>query len=774
VSDARSRIGLLASLFAAAAGSLLVYLWFVMVRAESTWAQRSHENRWSFRAVPSQRGRLLDRHDRVLAQDRPTTQLALHYPRFRQKHPVGAAVFGATRWSTAVDGQPAVRYDYGEGALGPEAAVRALLAMPARWLSPRVLPKDVRAELQTAVTTVLATLSGQSRRDTFAAVRKAAAEPGERAVGDVLALDRGEILQRFDAEVHELRRLDAELRALHRERLLAAGLPDDEIPGLLGTLERLRCAGADPDGDRDPMRALREGLRTTFAEHVPFELAAGFLIGGRRHPGIEVEPSVARTAAVKVDTALRSLLGSVVPIDRAAPSEEWLERRLGEALPADWLEDLVPATLLDDDDARESWQGDAAKRYLRELRRVERRGTSGLEAAFDGALGGRLGLRFVERDHARREHRLFGHLEVEAGEDVALTIDLDLQQVAERTAAAAFERWQAAFDEPDKKRKVEAALAVIDAHSGDVLAYAGSPIVSPKAADIPGVVWAGIGDIGSVVKPLLLLEQIDAEAHGRPHQPMAAIEGCAGSFPFANRKLGCTAAHWDGGRDPVQAIAQSCNLFFYQCGIGLGADGVARAVQRFGLAKPGADGEPSAAVWQPSVRGLGVAAPKWRVDTLLPQRAIGYGIEASPLHLARAYAVFATGALPTLGLLRGETRARISFAALAAGLETVRAGLVACVRTGTARRLATLQELGVAGKTGTAEINSARCNNAWFAGYLPEASASGVQLTFCAVVYHVPDAVHGGDAAGALVAEFLAAVAAAPLLRERYLPEERR
>jgi hypothetical protein len=45
-----------------------------------------------------------------------------------------------------------------------------------------------------------------------------------------------------------------------------------------------------------------------------------------------------------------------------------------------------------------------------------------------------------------------------------------------------------------------------------------------------------------------------------------------------------------------------------------------------------------------------------------------------------------------------------------------------------------------------------------------------MQLCCCAVVYHVPDQTHGGDAAGLLVDEFLQELAADPVLRERYLP----
>jgi cell division protein FtsI/penicillin-binding protein 2 len=219
----------------------------------------------------------------------------------------------------------------------------------------------------------------------------------------------------------------------------------------------------------------------------------------------------------------------------------------------------------------------------------------------------------------------------------------------------------------------------------------------------------------------------------------------------------------------VTALAQSCNSFFYQSGLGMGAEGLAAAMQRFGLAEP-APGNRHAACWQPRIRGARVARPRVDVSTIVPRRAIGYGCEASPLDVARAYAGLATGVLPTLSFVLGEARPGVSLGAVDDALAVVRRGLVECVRSGTARRITTLRELEVAGKTGTAEVSGQGHNNAWFAGYLPAPSATGVQLCFCAVVYCVPDKVHGAAAAGELVADVLDGLRSVPEFAHRHLP----
>jgi cell division protein FtsI/penicillin-binding protein 2 len=517
--------------------------------------------------------------------------------------------------------------------------------------------------------------------------------------------------------------------------------------------------------------SLVETVRRVFDDRVPFDLAAKLRIQKGLLPGLEVTPSIERIYDEPHGTALRALLGNVADMDRAQPDDRWLDRHLDRELPEDWLSDLVPANLAGNEEEHARMQQEARETYERALLREERRGTNGIEAAFDRSLMGQLGMRLVEQDSRRREHLLWSHLRVESGEDVTLTIDLELQRLAERVTKDMQAAMAALHAGEDDRRLVEAAVAVIDARSGDVLAYAGAPIVSDAPRDVPGVVWPGNGALGSVVKPMILVEQLESEALGRPHRPVATLQPCAGKYVFGDQRLGCGSAHGASGRDPVEALADSCNTFFFQCAEGLGGEGVARALRRFGLCEPLGPDDPFASCWQPSVRGLAVAKPRVHARTAVPMRAVGYGVEASPLTVARAYAVFATGALPTLGLDLGGDRPRISFAAVESELEVARAGLAACVQSGTARHIGTLREFGVFGKTGTAEVGQQDQNNAWFAGYLPW-TGRDAQICFCSVVYWVADQVHGGDAAGRLVGFLLDGMRADSQLEARYLQRE--
>lgn len=786
MSSTRARIAVIAACIGAGFCVVLLHLWFLMVQQHDVWARRSRDNRWTFRSVPSQRGALLDRRGRMLAHDEPSMQLSVYYRRFRLYHPIGAAVHGATGWAALQPGREGTRYAYEDGALGPLAAAEHLLSMPARVLRPGVVAKDVAAELGFAVTTVLSASSGMPRKRVYAALRTAGSAPGLVACGDVLPMPREQVMAGFSQTLASLRRFEAELGELRRARRAEVGPSTGEQEGLMARLDSLRRKSlarerhqwVETVGKGDQQQqivrtgSLSETIRSVFDDHVPFEFAARLRVGAEQHPGLEVYPSIRRVRELERGTALGVLLGDVRNVDRAQTDNAWVDRFLAREMPATWLEEFTPDTLAATAEEREQLQQEARDGYVYALLRRERRGTVGIERAFDDQLMGRLGMRLVEHDSRRREQLLWSNLRVEAGEDVRLSIDVDLQDIAERLVGGAQADIAARHIDPDARGKVKAALAVVDAISGDVLAFAGAPITSPYAGSLPGLTWSSNGSLGSVVKPLMLVEQLRREAVGEPNRPMASFAPCAGKYVFGNQRLGCGHAHGERGRDPVDAIAESCNSFFFQAAEGFGAEGVAQALRRFGLCPPTGDDDPLFVCWQSAVGGMPYAKPRVQSARSVPMRAVGYGVEASPLSVARAYAALATGVLPSLGLQAGEARPVVRLDGVAAELAVVREGLRDCVDKGTAKDILLLRHFGVFGKTGTAEVGEREENNAWFAGFLPGPGGDGVQLCFCAVVYWVPDGVHGDEAAGELVARWLAEVEASPDLGVRYLPLE--
>jgi penicillin-binding protein 2 len=786
MSSTRSRIGVLAGLFAAGFVLVLLHLWGIMVADHRAWARRSHENRWTFRLVPSVRGAVHDRTGIVLAHDEPTMELSLHYRRFRLWHAVGAAVHGATAWAQLQPGREGTVYSYEGPLLGPEQAAADLLAMPASMLRPGVLPKNVSWELSTLAATVLSATSGLPRKNVSAAMRKAGQAPTAVAVGDVLpAVPRAELLARYGRLLGELHRFEAELQQERALRAAGTGTPANAAPILFAELERLRRASLagerqilrDEKGqpvleDGEPkLGELIEAIASPFADHVPFELAASLRVGARAQPGLEVNPSVRRLVAVPSGSSLRALLGRVYDADRVGTAADWAEQMVEREI-ADRLGEIVPVEATANDEDRARMIEEAKGSFRRGLLVQERRGMTGIEGGFEEELSGRLGMRLVERDARRREQQLWSNLRVQSGDDVTLTIDARLQQLADLLVQNEWQRQAGRHDTAGATSRCRAGLAVIDAVSGDVLAVAGAPLLGPNPANVPAMAWTGNGDIGSVAKPFVLLEQLHREAVGLPHRSIAEFAPCARIYDYRGHQLNCDSVHGRDGVEPVAALAKSCNCFFYQCAEGFGDEGVRRALGRFGLFPPPADAD-YAACWQGRVRGLPLALPEWTGKPYVPRRAIGYEVHATPLSVARAYAALATGRLPELGVRLGESRRSVPLLGFERELEVVREGLRECVLSGTARKVDLLTEFGVLGKTGTAQVGQRnRENNAWFAGFLPVPAGSGMQLCICAVIYWVPDGVHGAEAAGGLVGDLLAAVRADAELFGRYLQPE--
>lgn len=779
-SSSGSRIGVLGGAFLFALVVVLLHLWLLMVNDREAWARRSYENRWAFRSVPSQRGALRDRFGRVLARDQATSEVSIYYERFRKYNVVGAAVHAAIEWTRLRPGHPEVRFGYYEGGAGPTAAAQELLAMPVAALRRGVLSKEDASKLWLPVVTVLSGCSGLSRSQAYTALRSAAEAGVDAGIGDVLELPRAVLLDAFDERLRALQTLDLRIADAQARRADRLGLPADELKGLFETLEMLRVASLekrhhyflDDDGKRT-QGSLLEQITRVFAVDVEFELAAALRVDSDLYTGIDVFPSVTRVYAEGPGTSLRVLLGRVLDYDRSIGEEEeetWF-RDVEKDLRDDWLEQLVPDGIVAGDEARAKLRETARRRYEREVLSRERRGVTGFEAAFDRGLSGKLGMRFVEHDAKHREQLLWSHLRVESGDDVQVTIDADLQRVAEQAVQKMHADIVRRYD-TDEYKLVEAAITLIDAQTGDVLCHAGAPIVSSNAVDVPGVRWTGNGSIGSLIKPLIAVEHLECVRTGLPHRPVTEMKPCEKrlvldhirSAPFM-----CDDTHGYESHDPATAIAESCNIFFYQAGLGLGNEGLRRALRRFGLLEPEGGADPFAACWQPSIPGLATAKPRMNEGRWLVQRAIGYSVQASPVQVARAYAGLATGALPTLGLRFGEQRPRVSLDAFAESIGVACDGMRQCVLSGTAKKLGPLlKDLGVHAKTGTAEVGTKGQNNAWFAGFLPQPSRGGVQIAFCAVCYWVPDKTHGSYV-GNMVVDVLTEMQRDDRLREYYL-----
>ncbi|MHC4851654.1 MAG: penicillin-binding transpeptidase domain-containing protein [Planctomycetota bacterium] len=763
MSGSRRRIRQLAGLFVLGLVLVVSHLSYVMVVQHQVWLGRSYKNRWAFRDVPTRRGAITDRHGRWLAEDTACSALKLHYWAFRRYHPVGAAVEGANL---------ALRRRGSEVRLGYRDAARAfriLLETGVDWLRKDKEVSDEAAararDLQFYVSSVLSALTNASHGKIRLRLRQAAAAGSREACYRVLGLDGQELAALFATRLAELSALERRLATALQQRY--ATLPPQErerrfqkqnLWTVLGKARQKREAWLLKEREDRKGTAPDQILRP-IDDQLPYEVALYVASIRERHPGLVVHPAVRRvrnTLPGHTDLAsLEPLLGRVRAFGRA-DQEKQEQALLEQQLEQMEVElDELPAGDADlSDQLQQQVRARARKVVASVLRSRGRVGSSGVEQVLDPELRGGPGLRFVERTRRVPERRLWGSFNVTPGIDVRLTFDLRLQVLLEQ-----------AMDEvlaglPTAKGS---AVAVIDPQTGDVLALASR---QPDGKLPAAVSWPSAGDIGSVGKPFVLLEHLDAMRHGRPHASHQDYRECVGMY---GRQLGCDHSHFGDAKDPVKALGKSCNFFFYQAAEGLSGKGVLDAYRRFGLSPDVAAASARFQGWhQQHIDGLWLRNPVKRADREdARRRAIGYGVEANVLSIARAYAGLATGRLLALSLVRDQSRpAPVDLGLHPDDLAVARDGLAHCVREGTAARERRLFELGVLAKTGTATVgkSTSKINNAWLAGYLTRERPT---LAFAAVVYSVRG--YGAARSGPLVTAFLEKLRNDPELREEYL-----
>ena len=352
----------------------------------------------------------------------------------------------------------------------------------------------------------------------------------------------------------------------------------------------------------------------------------------------------------------------------------------------------------------------------------DRVGRSGVEKAFEVHLRGEWGGQQVEVNAAGEVQRVLGEKPASAGKDLRLTLDLPLQQAAERAL--------------DGVRK--GAIVAMDAQTGAIRALASRPTYDPNLfSPAPSVSqWR---DLNAPDAPLLnrALQGFPPASTFKIVTSIAALE--SGKYAPDSKEL-TTGSFCHAGlcyRDHVSmgsigfplALALSSNSFFYRAGLKMGPDPLFKAARQLGFGSPtGLELEEESAgllgdqAWKKSVLGESWTA----VDTITA--SIGQGaVLVTPLQMARMYAALANGGwLVTPHLVeRVPQRKWIGFQPQT--LATVRQGLRKAVQEGTAKALNDPGLPPAAGKTGTAE-DPPRLVHAWFGGYAPAEQAQLVVI----------------------------------------------
>jgi penicillin-binding protein 2 len=336
-------------------------------------------------------------------------------------------------------------------------------------------------------------------------------------------------------------------------------------------------------------------------------------------------------------------------------------------------------------------------------------GRQGLERRYENKLRGGAGTRRVEVNAVGREIReLPPREDASKGADLHLTLDIDLQRHVMKLLG-----------------EEAAGISVIDLQSGDILALASSPSYDPNefTRGISSANWEAL--LKDPRAPLLnksVTGQYPPGSTIKMIVALAALEQgiitpetefyCNGKHRLGNHTFHCWQRRGHGKVNLMQAIAKSCDVYFYEIAEKLDIDLIADMARRFGLGTLfdlDVDGEKQGLVpdrrWKQVIQNQ-----SWQLGETL-NVAIGQGaMLATPLQLSIMTARLATGRQITPRIVRSEEAVlRPAFQAMDVNpfhLETIRRTMeMVMEQGGTAhdyRRPKSAPK--IAGKTGTAQV----------------------------------------------------------------------
>ena len=401
----------------------------------------------------------------------------------------------------------------------------------------------------------------------------------------------------------------------------------------------------------------------------------------------------------------------------------------------------------------------AAPRRAAVLRPGEQVGKDGLEREYDDSLRGSDGVRFVEVNatgHVVREAGAAPTLPPVPGASLRTTIDIDLQ----RYIAKIFPAGQ------------RGAVVALDPATGEILALYSAPGYEPNAF-VGGVdpdYWRQLneneahplfdraiqaryppGSTWKLAVAAIALRRGIVTLHSRMPIP------CRGGLQYGNRFFRCWEPRGHGDLTLQEAIAQSCDVYFYQLGLKVGLTSLIEDANTYGFrTRTGVDlpGEippdfPSGTEYFDRVYG-----PRHWTAAVTLNLAIGQGENAQTLiNMVQFYQMLASdGQARTPFVVHRQDRPGVSLDLSAEQLAGLRQAMISVVERGTARG-SRLASITIAGKTGTAQ-NPHGPAHGWFIAFAP---ADHPKIVVGAIIEFAREGPYVAPLVARVIARFLGA-----------------
>ncbi len=460
-------------------------------------------------------------------------------------------------------------------------------------------------------------------------------------------------------------------------------------------------------------------------------------------------------------------------------------------------------------------------------------GLAGVEASFENALRGAKGRKTVEVDAAGREVGLIGEATPPtAGHNIVLTLDLDLQKKVQELLQKGLEQ----------VRATRGVALVMNPQTGEILAMVSIPgydnnvfsdginadnvkeyvrLSEDKSRPLMNRAYQGIYPTGSVFKIVpasAALQEGVIDVNTRIHDPGTIYLPIKGNPTAKGTPFYCWKPEGHGDINVIQALAQSCDVFFYEVTggyepnkfQGLGIDRFAKYARAFGFGQPTGINLPGEA------KGLmaqdGDAWDRWKRlnyadvwyvgDTY--NMAIGQGFfNATPLQMLNATAAVANGGTlykPQMMYQEATADGQVVRAfqpevirqlpVSASNLGLVREGMrqATVPPLGTASGAGLPTEISIGAKTGTAEFclwdeTQQQCQkdkdghwptHAWFTAFAPFENPQVALLVMIdgSSVQGPPTVIQGSEVAAPIAAEILRAIFKLPPPEKPVIPKK--
>ena len=360
-------------------------------------------------------------------------------------------------------------------------------------------------------------------------------------------------------------------------------------------------------------------------------------------------------------------------------------------------------------------------------------GRTGIEYVYEDFIRGEWGGEMVEVNSLGKFQKSLGTKPSKQGNDIQLTIDINLQLVAEKVL----------------KNKKAGAIIVMDPRDGAIRAMASKPTFDLNFFSKEFKPEKEYNKIFNSPQKPLFNRALNAYDPGSVWKIVTALAGLeSGKFPIDTTLetkpcitygSQCFREHNDLGFGLIgyeDALRVSSNTFFYQVGYEVGVDEIHEVAKKLGfnslsgieISEQENIGLVASSEWAKEGRGWGQPGRTPWVPEDIASMSIGqFVVQVTPIQIARAYAAIANGGYLVTPYLVKKDEENLSDKKLikididSNNIQLIKSGLRKVVESGTGVSInyGVSNLPPVSGKTGTAEDGEGGSDHAWFVCFTP-------------------------------------------------------